>query len=45
VSGRELRAAGFADDVAVAAELDSAAIVPVLAGGAFRAESVPPENG
>jgi 2-phosphosulfolactate phosphatase len=44
-SGRELRAAGFADDVAVAAELDSAAIVPVLSGGAFRAESVPPENG
>jgi 2-phosphosulfolactate phosphatase len=44
-SGRELRAAGFADDVAIAAELDSASIVPVLAGGAFRAESDAPENG
>jgi 2-phosphosulfolactate phosphatase len=44
-SGRELRAGGFADDVAIAAELDSTTIVPVLAGGAFTAESAGPENG
>jgi 2-phosphosulfolactate phosphatase len=44
VSGRELAAAGFEDDVAIAAELDSADVVPVLDGGAFRAESGPPEN-
>jgi hypothetical protein len=34
--------AGFADDIAIAAELDSAAVVPVLDGRAFRAESGPP---
>lgn len=34
-SGRELTAAGFADDVAIAVELDESAIVPVLAAGAF----------
>lgn len=37
VSGRELIADGFADDVAIAAELDSSAVVPVLTGGAFSA--------
>lgn len=36
-SGRELAAAGFADDVAVAAEVDASDVVPVLVDGAFRA--------
>jgi 2-phosphosulfolactate phosphatase len=34
-SGRELSAADFADDVAVAAELDVSAVVPVLEDGEF----------
>ena len=38
-SGRELAAAGFADDVAIAAELDAARVVPVLTDGAFRDSS------
>ncbi len=35
-SGRELINAGFAEDVEVAAELDAAAVVPVLDEGEFR---------
>ncbi|MEO7754013.1 MAG: 2-phosphosulfolactate phosphatase [Terracoccus sp.] len=35
-SGRELVESGWADDVSVAAELDSSAAVPVLVDGAFR---------
>jgi 2-phosphosulfolactate phosphatase len=35
-SGLELAAAGFAQDVAVAADLDVATVVPVLTGEAFR---------
>ena len=38
-SGLELSAAGFAEDVAVAAELDVSAVVPVLADGAFHDSS------
>ncbi|MEU3503992.1 2-phosphosulfolactate phosphatase [Streptomyces hundungensis] len=34
-SGRELAAAGFADDVAVATELDVSHVVPLLTDGAF----------
>ncbi|MGH1556424.1 2-phosphosulfolactate phosphatase [Streptomyces sp. L7] len=34
-SGRELAAAGFADDVAVATELDVSHVVPALTHGAF----------
>jgi 2-phosphosulfolactate phosphatase len=37
VSGRELIAGGFAGDIAIAAELDSCTVVPVLSGGAFSA--------
>lgn len=33
--GRELAAAGFADDVRIAAEVDASRIVPVLVGDAF----------
>ena len=33
--GRELAAAGFADDVAMAAEVDASDVVPVLDGEAF----------
>jgi 2-phosphosulfolactate phosphatase len=36
-SGRELIEGGFADDVAIAVEIDACAVVPVLAGGAFTA--------
>lgn len=36
-SGRELIAGGFADDVAIAAELDSSTTVPLLIEGAFTA--------
>ncbi|MFF9572451.1 2-phosphosulfolactate phosphatase [Streptomyces sp. NPDC014685] len=36
-SGRELIGLGYADDVAVATELDACAIVPVLVDGAFTA--------
>lgn len=35
VSGRELTDRGFADDVAVAAEMNTSAVVPVLSDGAF----------
>jgi 2-phosphosulfolactate phosphatase len=35
VGGRELGDAGFADDVAVAAEVDASPVVPVLVDGAF----------
>ena len=38
-SGRELSAAGFAEDVDVAAELDVSEVVPVLTDGAFRDSS------
>lgn len=34
-SGRELVTTGFAEDVGIAAELDAATVVPVLAGDAF----------
>ncbi|MFJ9865751.1 2-phosphosulfolactate phosphatase [Streptomyces sp. NPDC101165] len=34
-SGRELGAAGFADDVAIATEVDVSSVVPVLTNGAF----------
>jgi 2-phosphosulfolactate phosphatase len=37
-SGRELIEDGFADDVAIAAELNSSTWVPVLDGGRFRTE-------
>lgn len=36
-SGRELAAAGFRDDVLIAAELDASTSVPLLAGDRFRA--------
>ena len=36
-SGRELAAAGFAEDIDVAAELDVSDVVPMLADGEFRA--------
>ncbi|MBF6213416.1 2-phosphosulfolactate phosphatase [Nocardia puris] len=36
-SGRELIEGGFADDVAIAAELDSSTAVPLLTDGAFTA--------
>lgn len=35
-SGRELTETGFADDVAVASELDASTVVPVLVDGVFR---------
>jgi 2-phosphosulfolactate phosphatase len=35
VSGQELLAAGYADDVAVAVEIDSSSVVPALRSGAF----------
>jgi 2-phosphosulfolactate phosphatase len=42
-SGRELVAAGFADDVEIAADHDAAVVVPVLRDGAFvSAEPQPP---
>lgn len=34
-SGRELASIGFGDDVAIATEVDSSAVVPVLGGGYF----------
>lgn len=37
VSGRELAAKGFRDDLDIAAELDSSSVVPVLVAGAFEA--------
>ncbi|MER5183137.1 2-phosphosulfolactate phosphatase [Streptomyces sp. NPDC002896] len=36
-SGRELAEGGFAEDVAVATEMDACTVVPVLTGGAFAA--------
>ncbi|MEW2136518.1 2-phosphosulfolactate phosphatase [Streptomyces sp. NPDC005409] len=36
-SGRELIEWGYADDVAIATELDASEVVPVLTGGAFSA--------
>jgi 2-phosphosulfolactate phosphatase len=38
-SGRELTVRGFADDVAIAAEINSCRVVPVLTGHAFTASS------
>lgn len=35
-SGREFALDGFADDVAIATELDTASVVPILADGAFQ---------
>ncbi|NYD37659.1 2-phosphosulfolactate phosphatase [Actinomycetospora corticicola] len=35
-SGRELSGLGFADDVAVASELDTSSVVPSLVDGVFR---------
>ncbi|MFI1847389.1 hypothetical protein [Streptomyces sp. NPDC020480] len=40
-SGIELAEGGFADDVAVAVELNASATVPVLTDGAFTSTSVP----
>jgi 2-phosphosulfolactate phosphatase len=37
VSGRELTGTGFADDVAIATEINSCRVVPVLTGHAFTA--------
>ncbi|WP_326847463.1 2-phosphosulfolactate phosphatase [Streptomyces kaniharaensis] len=37
ISGRELAAGGFADDVSIATELNGCAVVPVLTDGAFTA--------
>lgn len=39
-SGRELVEQGYADDVAIAAELDTSSAVPVLVDGAFTAAAV-----
>ena len=36
-SGRELTAIGFAEDVAIAVEIDASDAVPVLRDGAFSA--------
>jgi 2-phosphosulfolactate phosphatase len=41
-SGRELAEGGFADDVAIATEVDSSRIVPVLTGRAFTAATGQP---
>ncbi|MET9021015.1 2-phosphosulfolactate phosphatase [Actinopolymorpha sp. NPDC004070] len=43
-SGRELRAGGFAGDIAVAAEVDASASVPLLAEGAFTNAAVDPDG-
>ncbi|MDT0202350.1 2-phosphosulfolactate phosphatase [Nocardioides sp. AE5] len=40
-SGRELADKGFADDVAVAAELDSSSVVPMLVGESFTDAAAP----
>jgi len=37
VSGRELLARGFKDDVDIASRLDESSVVPVMVNGAFRA--------
>lgn len=39
--GRELTAKGYAEDVVVASEVDSASMVPLLRGGSFRAAPDP----
>lgn len=45
-SGQELAAAGYADDVALAAEHDTQDTVPLLTGGAFRNDTGhPPDPG
>lgn len=44
VSGRELVTRGFADDVAIAAQLDCDHVVPQLIDGAFRAQPGPAEK-
>jgi 2-phosphosulfolactate phosphatase len=36
-SGRELAEGGFADDLAIATEINSCRVTPVLAGQAFTA--------
>jgi 2-phosphosulfolactate phosphatase len=38
-SGRELAGGGFAEDVAIATELDATAVVPVLSDGAFSSRT------
>lgn len=43
-SGRELAAGGYADDVAVAAEVDACGTVPVLVDGAFTAARTAPRR-
>ncbi|MEV5242321.1 2-phosphosulfolactate phosphatase [Streptomyces cinnamoneus] len=43
-SGIELARSGFADDVAIATELDSSTIVPVLTDGAFHHNAAPQPN-
>lgn len=43
-SGRELEEQGWADDVAIAAELDSSRVVPVLHDGLFERASLPDER-
>ncbi|MEV7885816.1 2-phosphosulfolactate phosphatase [Streptomyces sp. NPDC002817] len=43
-SGLELACGGFADDVAVAVEVDAASIVPVLTDGAFRQGQAQPRS-
>ena len=44
-SGVELAAAGFAEDVAIAAELDTSAAVPLLRGGVFADPGIRPAGG
>lgn len=44
-SGRELIEGGFAQDVAVATELDRSEVVPVLTDGAFADVGRSPSNG
>lgn len=45
-SGRELAQRGWADDVAIAGEIDASSSVPVLRGGVFEAvRPTPPDRG